>query len=100
LKEKKCVGIFPSGTRASENITLKRGAVIISIKANAPLIPASYTGPRNFKDILKGQKAHITFGGKINIDNENSGKEDFIELTLKKLEDGIKRLEKEEKLLA
>jgi 1-acyl-sn-glycerol-3-phosphate acyltransferase len=100
LKENKCVGIFPSGTRASENTPLKRGAVIISIKANAPLIPASYTGPRNFKDILKGQKAHITFGGKINIDNENSGKEDFIELTLKKLEDGIKRLEKEEKLLA
>jgi 1-acyl-sn-glycerol-3-phosphate acyltransferase len=97
LKEKKCVGIFPSGTRASENITLKRGAVIISIKANAPLIPASYTGPRNFKDILKGQKARIAFGKGIKVKMENNEKEEIIKVLLKELESEFERLGKGDK---
>ncbi|MBW4885349.1 MAG: 1-acylglycerol-3-phosphate O-acyltransferase, partial [Bacillus sp. (in: Bacteria)] len=44
LKEGKIVGIFPSGTRSSEDVPLKRGAVTIAQMGRAPLVPAAYSG--------------------------------------------------------
>src|SRR5699024_2590670 len=37
LKEGKNVGIFPSGTRTSEDVPLKRGAVTIATYAKSPI---------------------------------------------------------------
>src|SRR5699024_12113611 len=53
LKENKVVGIFPSGTRTSEEVPLKRGAVTIAASSKVPIIPVAYHGPNNFKDLFK-----------------------------------------------
>ena len=42
LKEGKVVGIFPSGTRSAEDVSLKAGAVTIAMRSNVPLVPAAY----------------------------------------------------------
>src|SRR5690625_704021 len=39
LKEGKIVGIFPSGTRTSEEVPLKRGAVTIAGSSQVPIVP-------------------------------------------------------------
>src|SRR5690625_3902192 len=56
LKEGKVVGIFPSGTRTSEEVPLKRGAVTIAGSSQVPIVPVAYTGPNNFKEI---GRAHV-----------------------------------------
>lgn len=65
IKENKVVGIFPSGTRTSEDVPLKRGAVTIANRSHAPIVPVAYTGPSNFKELLKRQKPKIIFGDPI-----------------------------------
>ncbi|QBD83373.1 1-acyl-sn-glycerol-3-phosphate acyltransferase [Ktedonosporobacter rubrisoli] len=49
LQSGEVVGIFPSGTRASEDAALKQGAVTIAMRAKSPLIVAVYQGPKRFK---------------------------------------------------
>lgn len=56
LKEEKVIGIFPSGTRTTNQVPLKRGAVTIAAYSNVPIIPAAYTGPNNFKELIKFKK--------------------------------------------
>jgi len=99
LKENKCVGIFPSGTRTSEDIPLKKGAVTIALKSNAPLIPAAFNGPTNFSELFKGKKSVVEFGKPIVFPNNEDGKrrdeiiEDslhFLEIETKKLENNLK----------
>lgn len=65
INENKVVGIFPSGTRTSEEVPLKRGAVTIASRSKAPIVPAAYTGPSNFKELLKRKKPEIIFGDPI-----------------------------------
>src|SRR5699024_12282973 len=65
IKEDKVVGIFPSGTRTSEDVPLKRGAVTIANRSKAPIIHVAYTGPSNFKELLKRKKPQIIFGDTI-----------------------------------
>lgn len=67
IKEEKIVGIFPSGTRTSEDVPLKKGAVTIAVAAKAPMVPAAYIGPNNFKDLLKFKKPQIIFGDPIHM---------------------------------
>lgn len=95
LKENKCVGIFPSGTRTSEDIPLKRGAVTIALKANAPLIPAVFKGPTNFSQLFKGEKSVVEFGKPIIFQTDEQGKkrDEMIEESLQLLENEMKRLE-------
>src|SRR5699024_6302158 len=62
IKENQVVCIFPSGTRTSEEVPLKRGAVTIASRSKAPIVPAAYAGPTNFKELLKRKKPHIIFG--------------------------------------
>ncbi len=62
LKSGEVVGIFPSGTRASEGAPLKRGAVTIGNLSKAPIVPALYVGPRTLKELRKMKKATIIFG--------------------------------------
>lgn len=57
LKEKKIVGIFPSGTRTSEDVPLKRGAATIANLAKVPIVPAAFSGPTDVKGLLKGKKS-------------------------------------------
>lgn len=94
LKENKCVGIFPGGTRTSDEVPLKKGAATISVKANAPLIPAAYFGPKNFADIVKGQKAIVKLGKAIEIPPESIERDEMIETTLVALENEIVKLER------
>ena len=61
LKEGKVVGIFPSGTRSAEDVSLKAGAVTIAMRSNVPLVPAAYVGPSSVKRINKGEKGTIDF---------------------------------------
>lgn len=49
LQSGEVVGIFPTGTRTSEDATLKQGAVTIAMRAKAPLVVAVYQGPRSLK---------------------------------------------------
>lgn len=65
LKEGKIVGIFPSGTRTSEEAPLKRGAVTIACSSNVPLVPAVYIGPSNFRELLQRKKPRLIFGDPI-----------------------------------
>ncbi len=61
LKEEKVIGIFPSGTRTTNQVPLKRGAVTIAAYSNVPIIPAAYTGPNNFKELIKFKKTKNNF---------------------------------------
>ncbi len=70
LKEGKVVGIFPSGTRSTEDVSLKAGAVTIAMRSNVPLIPAAYIGPSSVKELIKGKRAQLIFGDPIQIDAE------------------------------
>lgn len=95
LRDNKCVGIFPSGTRTSEDVPLKRGAVTIAVKAKAPLLPAVYKGPSTFKQILKGEKAVVIFGKPIDFEKELQSvkKEHLIESGVSLLETKMKQLQ-------
>src|SRR5690625_6904779 len=61
IKGGKVVGIFPSGTRTSEDVPLKRGAVTIANYAKSPIVPAAYVGPNNFKELFKWKSSKIIF---------------------------------------
>ncbi|MGI2326808.1 lysophospholipid acyltransferase family protein [Planococcus sp. YIM B11945] len=93
LKENKCVGIFPSGTRSAENVPLKKGAATIAVKAQVPLIPAAYQGPNHLAGIFRGEKALIRFGQAILPETPQFKRGEAIEDALLKLERGIQRLE-------
>ncbi|MGM8211198.1 lysophospholipid acyltransferase family protein [Virgibacillus sp. W0430] len=75
LKEGEVVGIFPSGTRTSEEVPLKRGAVTIASTAKVPLIPVAYVGPNNFSELFKRIKPKIIYGEPIYAANELPKKE-------------------------
>lgn len=62
LKSGEVVGIFPSGTRSSEDVSLKRGAVTIANLSKVPIVPAFYHGPSTIIELLKGKKITIRFG--------------------------------------
>ncbi|MCG7343576.1 1-acyl-sn-glycerol-3-phosphate acyltransferase [Sporosarcina sp. ACRSL] len=81
LKSGEVVGIFPSGTRAAENAPVKRGAVTIASLARVPIVPVTYEGPANLKDIWKCRKATITIGEPFIV--ENTSKEEISAYTEK-----------------
>ncbi|WP_462410868.1 lysophospholipid acyltransferase family protein [Neobacillus sp. Marseille-QA0830] len=62
LAKGEVVGIFPTGTRKTEQMALKQGAITIAQRAKVPIIPAAYSGPNNFKDLLLRKKARLVFG--------------------------------------
>ncbi|MUK89350.1 1-acylglycerol-3-phosphate O-acyltransferase [Ornithinibacillus sp. L9] len=75
LKEGKVVGIFPSGTRTSEEVPLKKGAVTIAANSNVPIIPAAYVGPNNFSDLFKRVKPKLIYGEPILLPEDESKRE-------------------------
>jgi 1-acyl-sn-glycerol-3-phosphate acyltransferase len=76
VKEGKVVGIFPSGTRKSEDVPLKRGAITIASLAKAPIVPAYYEGPKTLKELFKGKKAYIVIGKPIRLEREGAKRVD------------------------
>jgi len=94
IKDGEIVGIFPSGTRTTEEASLKRGAVTIATYAKSPIIPAAYVGPNNFKELLKRQKPKLIFGDPIYLSNEITKKE-AIEVMMDDLNNALRNLQKE-----
>lgn len=102
IKQGKTIGIFPSGTRSSEDVPLKRGAVTIASMAKAPIVPAAYAGPTGLKELLRGKKARLVIGDPIptvsDAEGSSKGKKDLNELAdrlalaTNTLEAGLKRL--------
>ncbi len=72
LKEGKVVGIFPSGTRSTEDVSLKAGAVTIAMRSRVPLVPAAYIGPTSIKELIKGKRAQLIFGDPIQVETEET----------------------------
>ncbi|WP_305121079.1 1-acyl-sn-glycerol-3-phosphate acyltransferase [Saccharibacillus sp. JS10] len=107
LKQGKTIGIFPSGTRSSEDVPLKRGAVTIASMAKMPIVPAAYIGPKGLKDLLKGTKTMIVIGEPILTVSEgpSQGKKDLNELAdrlagaMNKLEAELEQLPQNRKKL-
>ena len=91
IKEGKIVGIFPSGTRSSENTDLKAGAITIAQLAKAQIVPAAYIGPRNIKGVFKREKGYLIYGEPFSIE---SGKE-ARDVSMQHLEAELERLTNE-----
>lgn len=92
IKDNKIVGIFPSGTRTTEEVPLKRGAVTIAGHSNAPIVPAAYVGPNNFGDLLKFKKPRLIFGDPIYLP-EDKPKKDALEDMMNILNTELNRLQ-------
>lgn len=94
ISEGEIVGIFPSGTRSSEDTPLKRGAVTIAGRSNAPIIPAAYVGPNNFSDLIKFQKPRLIFGEPITAP-ENASKREALDIMADHLDKALHALQAE-----
>lgn len=94
LKEGKIIGIFPSGTRTTEEVPLKRGAVTIAAYGKAPIVPAAYVGPNNFRDLLKFQKPRLIFGDPIYLP-EDQPKREAMDTMMVQLNDELYNLQKQ-----
>lgn len=94
LKEGKIIGIFPSGTRSTEEVPLKRGAVTIAAYGKSPIVPAAYVGPNNFKDLLKFQKPKLIFGDPIYLP-EDQPKKEAMDVMMNDLNEKLYTLQRE-----
>ncbi len=62
IKEGEVVGIFPSGTRNAQGMSLKQGAIAIAQLSKAPIIPAAYIGPNKPKEVFARKKGYLIYG--------------------------------------
>lgn len=92
LKEGKVVGIFPSGTRTQEEVPLKRGAVTIASRGKAPIVPAAYVGPNNFRDLFKRVKPKLIFGEPIYV-NDNLPRREAMDQMMEELNKALIKLQ-------
>lgn len=79
LKNNKVVGIFPTGTRTTEQASLKRGAVTIAMKSGVPILPAIYKGPLTFKELLQRKEIVVRFGEPITFEQGLSTNKETID---------------------
>lgn len=78
LKEKKIVGIFPSGTRNAEGTDLKQGAITIAQLSKSQIVPAAYVGARTAGDVFKRGKGYLIFGEPFYVTGKGKeGREEF-----------------------
>ncbi|WP_394555543.1 1-acyl-sn-glycerol-3-phosphate acyltransferase (plasmid) [Priestia aryabhattai] len=92
LRQNKVVGIFPSGTRDSEEKALKNGAIHIASKANVPIMPAVYIGPSSIKGLLARKKRTIIIGDCIEVPKLNNDKETVIKAANELISNEFKKL--------
>lgn len=100
IKDGKIVGIFPSGTRSSENSELKAGAVTIAQLAKAQIVPAAYIGPKNAKGVFKRQKGYLIYGKPFTVESGKDGRDasvQFLEEELTRLTNQLKEMHPEVK---
>lgn len=93
IKEGKIVGIFPSGTRSSENTDLKQGAITIAQLSKAQIVPAAYIGPRNVGEVFKRQKGYLIYGKPFSVDGGKEARDEamhFLEQELQRLTEELK----------
>ncbi|EAD3482067.1 1-acyl-sn-glycerol-3-phosphate acyltransferase [Listeria monocytogenes] len=95
LKSGKVVGIFPSGTRKTTNLHLKRGAVTIAHKAKVPMLPAVYDGPKTFGEILKRKKIIIRFGDPVLFNDTELDQKELLEVKSQELMATFEQLQNE-----
>jgi 1-acyl-sn-glycerol-3-phosphate acyltransferase len=83
LHQGEIILIFPSGTRSEENISFKRGAATIALRARVPLVPAFFQGPKQVKvaHLLHRPSIQVTFGSPIPTAGLPLGKATTINLT-------------------
>ncbi|RSK55313.1 lysophospholipid acyltransferase family protein [Bacillus canaveralius] len=93
LKSGKNVGIFPSGTRTSEEAPLKRGAVTIAKMGKVPIVPAAYSGPTNLKELFTNKKIKIIIGNPLIFEYENNNRHEIDDNTTR-LSEVFRALEK------
>lgn len=94
IKDGKIVGIFPSGTRSTENTDLKQGAVTIAQLAKAQIVPAAYIGPKNVKGVLKREKAKLVYGTPFNVGSGKEAREEAMHHLEAELERLLEELQK------
>lgn len=92
IKDGKIVGIFPSGTRTTEDVPLKRGAVTIASYAKAPIVPAAYVGPNNFKELLQFRRPKIIYGKPITL-RKDLPKKEALDAMAAELDEAMKILQ-------
>jgi 1-acyl-sn-glycerol-3-phosphate acyltransferase len=91
IKDGKIVGIFPSGTRSSENSELKAGAITIAQLSKAQIVPAAYIGPKNAKGVFKREKGYLIYGTPFEVEAGKEGRE----ASVHHLEEELTRLTKQ-----
>jgi 1-acyl-sn-glycerol-3-phosphate acyltransferase len=96
LRDGKVVGIFPTGTRNDEQTALKRGAVTIAMKANVPILPAIYQGPKTVKELLRRKKVMVRFGDMIVFDKNEKADKNLLEVKSKELQLVFNKMENSE----
>ncbi|NRD76471.1 1-acyl-sn-glycerol-3-phosphate acyltransferase [Bacillus sp. BRMEA1] len=86
LSNGEIVGIFPSGTRATEQTALKQGVITIAQRAGVPIFPVTYIGPNNLRELISRKKTHLIFGEPIHINtNEKKERKYYLEILEQKL---------------
>lgn len=93
IKEGKVVGIFPSGTRNTENVELKQGAITIAQLSKAQIVPAAYVGPRNLGEVFKHKKGYLIYGKPFTVAGGKEARDestDFLEQELTRLTEDLK----------
>lgn len=86
IKEGKVVGIFPSGTRSTENTELKQGAITIAQLSKAQIVPAAYVGPRNVGEVFKRQKGYLIYGEPFTVGSGKEARDESTQFLEKELE--------------
>src|SRR5690625_1885818 len=94
IKDGEIVGIFPSGTRTSEDVPLKRGAVTIARYATAPIVPTACVGPNHFSELFRTKRTKVIFGKPIYLDKDLPKKE-ALQVMADKLNDEMKKLQQQ-----
>ncbi|HGZ5385778.1 TPA: lysophospholipid acyltransferase family protein [Staphylococcus aureus] len=97
LKDNKTVGIFPTGSRTSqEGAPLKRGASTIAMLSKSPILPVAYVGPTKIQGLLTGQ-AYINIGKPIDINDlpKDLKRNERIDYITKEIETRTAKLQQE-----
>ncbi|MCD7035807.1 1-acyl-sn-glycerol-3-phosphate acyltransferase [Metabacillus sp. GX 13764] len=94
LKEGKVIGIFPSGTRTSDEVPLKKGAVTIAATSKVALVPAAYAGPANLKELFQRKKPRLIFGEPIRL-QEDAPKKMQVDIMMNEMNEQFKKLQLE-----
>ncbi|MED3662219.1 lysophospholipid acyltransferase family protein [Ureibacillus terrenus] len=94
LKNGEIVGIFPTGTRTTQNSNLKQGAITIAQLAKAKVVPAAYIGPKNLKEVFQRKKAYLIYGKPFTVPSGKEAREEytvFLEKELQRLTEELKQ---------